>query len=300
MKAWLGAMRLRTLPLALSSIIVGCALSYRPTPRYWQITGLALLTATLLQILSNFANDYGDFVKGTDDDTRVGPTRALQSGAITPASMRIAMVLVALLCLCSGVALLYKAFPVFDQSAWIMLAIGIASIGAAILYTVGKKAYGYHGFGDLFVFLFFGLVGVAGTYFVHRHSIESAVWLPACSLGLFSAAVLNLNNMRDMLKDQAKGKITLAVRMGTENAKTYHAFLIIAGWLLITLFFLYHYLHPVQLLMFLPSIIFARHLKFIIGQEQLEAIDPELKKVALGTFAFSICFAISLISVFYF
>lgn len=299
-KAWIAAMRLRTLPLAISSILMGCALSYRPTPRFWLITGLAILTAALLQILSNFANDYGDFVKGTDDDTRVGPTRTMQAGLISRKAMIKAMVVVVIMALISGLALIKNAFFKFSQDGLIMLIIGIAAIASAILYTVGKKAYGYSGLGDLFVFVFFGLVGVGGTYFLHRLQFDWYVLLPAAAIGLFATSVLNLNNMRDMKKDEAKGKITIPVRVGTENSKTYHAFLILIGWLLIALYFLGHFSNAVQLILFLPAIVFARNLKLILGDIDLETINPELKKIALATFGLGVCFLISSIFIFHF
>lgn len=298
-KAWINAMRLRTLPLALSSILVGCALSYRPNPRFWQITGLAILTAALLQILSNFANDYGDFVKGTDDETRVGPQRSMQAGLVTRKSMISAMILMVVLILASGISLIQLAFTGFAEEGWFMLLLGLGCIGAAILYTVGKRAYGYHGMGDLFVFIFFGLVGVVGTFFLHRKFLEWDVLLPAAAMGLFATAVLNLNNMRDMQKDKAKGKITIPVRLGVENARTYHAFLILIGWLLVVLYFLDHYYHPLQLIWFLPAVIFARNLKLILGDVDLETVDPELKKIALATFGFSVCFLVSVIAIFH-
>ncbi|MFT5877998.1 MAG: 1,4-dihydroxy-2-naphthoate octaprenyltransferase, partial [Dokdonia sp.] len=188
LKAWLDAFRLRTLPLALGGIILGSFLSASANAHNWSITFMSVLTATLLQVLSNLANDYGDFTKGTDNDARVGPKRALQSGIIKQSQMKRALYLFSLLCLISGIILLWISFGTDKLIyALIFLVIGLLAIWAAIKYTVGKSAYGYQGLGDIFVFLFFGWVSVVGVYFLQVQTIDIEMFLPASAIGLLSA-----------------------------------------------------------------------------------------------------------------
>ena len=231
MKHWIEAARLRTLPLSVSGIIVGSiyALSNptetinTPTEVFsWKIFGFALLTTLGLQVLSNFANDYGDGVKGTDNADRVGPLRAIQSGAITPQAMKKAIIITSLLTLLSAITLIYFAFGQdnFGYSIFFLL-LGIAAIVSAIRYTVGNSAYGYRGFGDLFVFIFFGLVSTLGVNFLYSKEVDPLLILPAVSIGLLSVGVLNLNNMRDEESDRKSGKNTIVVQMGGAKAVSY-------------------------------------------------------------------------------
>ncbi len=289
-KAWLGAMRLRTLPLALSSIIMGSYLA-TDSPRFDLWTAIfAGLTTILLQILSNLANDYGDYVSGVDLKERVGPTRALQSGAISKRNMKYALFLFGTLSFVSGIGLLLRAWDRgLEDAFFIFLALGLAAIAAAIKYTVGKNPYGYSGFGDVFVFLFFGVVGVGGSFYLVSGGIwDSLILLPAASIGLLSTAVLNLNNMRDALKDEAAGKRTLVVMMGRTNARTYHQFLLIVPFGCMMAFFfamrvpLQHHFYLVALPM-----MGANSIK-VLRTNDLSALDPELKKVAIGTFLFAL------------
>jgi 1,4-dihydroxy-2-naphthoate octaprenyltransferase len=226
---WLSAFRLRTLPLAFSCIITGSFLAALYTFK-WEITLLALLTTLFLQILSNLSNDYGDTVHGADSADRIGPKRAVQSGKISKASMKMAMIVFALLALISGLLLLYIALDNV-KTILIFLLLGLSAITAAIKYTAGKNPYGYKGLGDLFVFIFFGIVGVEGVFFLHTQAFSVNGLLPASAIGLLSVAVLNLNNMRDHVSDAKAGKNTLVVKMGFENAKRYHAALIILSFL---------------------------------------------------------------------
>ncbi|NNE56002.1 MAG: 1,4-dihydroxy-2-naphthoate octaprenyltransferase, partial [Flavobacteriales bacterium] len=261
-RVWLEAMRLRTLPLASAGIIAGTALAAYRIDINWAIAGLTLFTALCLQILSNFANDLGDFSKGTDNDARQGPTRSLQSGAITARAMTIAVVITAAISLVSGIALLALTFGNIWKNplAVVLLLIGLGGIGAAIKYTMGKSAFGYRGLGDLAVFIFFGIVAVFGTYLLQIKVVDLFILLPATAIGMFSVAVLNLNNMRDIENDRASGKKTLVVKIGLENAKSYHASLIILGWMMLAIYWFKHYETPVQLILFVPGIIFFKHL----------------------------------------
>lgn len=218
---WLDAARPKTLPLALISILTGSALAFSAGNFHWLIAVLALLTATLLQILSNLANDYGDAVKGTDNHARLGPMRAIQSGAVSLSDMKRAMAINVILTMVSGLALVLYAFDNL-QNILIFIGLGVLAILAAIAYTVGNKPYGYVGLGDLSVFLFFGLLGVSGSFFLHTGFIEWSLLLPSLGCGLLAVAVLNVNNMRDIENDAQCGKRTVAVRLGQVRAKQYH------------------------------------------------------------------------------
>ncbi|MFC3810646.1 1,4-dihydroxy-2-naphthoate polyprenyltransferase [Lacihabitans lacunae] len=290
MKHWIEAARPRTLPLALSSIILGSFLAYHSGNFHWKIFGLAVLTTTLLQILSNFANDYGDSQNGADSSDRVGPSRAVQSGVISPAKMFKAVVIFAFLSIISGVLLLYVSFGSFADPAFLrFFGLGLVCILAAYFYTAGKKPYGYSGFGDISVFLFFGLVGVLGSNFLFTHVLDFKLFLPASACGLLATGVLNLNNIRDIESDKKTGKITIPVRLGKKKAILYH-FSLLGLALFLTVIFLskigfsnYIFLIPFPLIL-------------LNGFQllKLENPDPLLKRLALSTLVFVICLGLSL------
>ncbi|GAA3520601.1 1,4-dihydroxy-2-naphthoate octaprenyltransferase [Aquimarina addita] len=304
-KAWISAARLRTLPLSVSGIIVGSSLGvdqllnyavkgtgfFFSTPIFW----LAILTTLGLQILSNFANDYGDGVKGTDNEDRVGPQRALQSGAISRKEMFRGIVMTSIITLIFAILLIYTSFgsQYFFYSIFFFL-LGLAAIIAAIKYTMGSTAYGYRGLGDIFVFIFFGLVSVVGCYFLFTKSIEWLVFLPAITIGLLSAAVLNLNNMRDHDSDKKAGKNTIVVKMGLIKAKKYHYALILVAMSTMLLFLYLTYLSYFNLLFLIAFIPLVFHLVKVIKTKKAVDLDPELKKVALSTFLFAILFSLGL------
>lgn len=293
MKNWIQAARLRTLPLSLSGIIVGSAYAYHQGFYDYRILGLALLTTLGLQILSNYANDYGDGVKGTDVN-RIGEKRMVAAGVISASQMKKAVVITAIITLALALTLIYVAFGKENFAlSLIFILLGIGSIGAAIKYTVGSNAYGYNGLGDLFVFIFFGLVSVIGSNFLYTHFLDWKLVLPASAIGMLSVAVLNLNNMRDIENDRAAGKRTLVVKMGLENAKKYHNFLIIAPFIL---FFVFSILNEHRLILnYFVLIFLLTHLKTVKKATSYEEFDPELKKVALSTFVLSLIFLISTI-----
>lgn len=251
-----------------------------------------LLTTLFLQILSNLANDLGDFQKGTDDENRIGPKRSIQSGEITASSMKKAVFLFVLLSFSSGVILLYFSFRNASlQQALFFLGLGIAGILAAISYTVGKRAYGYHGLGDLFVLLFFGFTGVLGSAYLHNHEWKLSWILPALTIGFWSTGVLNLNNMRDHLNDEQKGKRTLVVQMGYSNARIYHSFLLLCGLLTFILFLLTESANnPWFLLLTMPSVGIIINLRKVFSASQPIELDPGLKQLAITTFLFSLTF----------
>ncbi|MFZ2398147.1 MAG: 1,4-dihydroxy-2-naphthoate polyprenyltransferase [Smithella sp.] len=293
---WIEAARLRTLPLAVSSIITGSALARFDGAFHWRVFIAALLTAVFLQILSNLANDYGDAVKGTDNAGRIGPSRAVQSGAITPAQMRKGIAFTAFAAIFTGTWLIREGLsglPLKDYIVFLFL--GLASVIAALTYTLGKKPYGYSGLGDIAVFLFFGLIGVFGTYFLHRHELSWGAALMAAVIGLFSMGVLNLNNMRDIENDQRCGKITIAAKLGLARAKAYHSFLIISGLLGAAVFTALNYKSDGQLAIFLIFPIFIRDVHAVSKITDHRELDPFLKKLALSTFVFSILFGIGLV-----
>lgn len=221
-KDWLSAARLRTLPLALSSIVMGGFLAEKFGNFNTTIFVLACLTTILLQILSNFANDYGDTQNGADLADRVGPTRAVQSGKISPKQMLGGIIFIGVCALISGILLVYVSFGGFTQLFWTFLAIGLLCILAAYTYTAGKKPYGYMGLGDISVFIFFGLVGVVGSYFLYSQTFNPQIIWPAISCGALATGVLNINNLRDINSDKTAGKITIPVRIGRENTIIYH------------------------------------------------------------------------------
>lgn len=293
--SWIKASRLRTLPLALSSIFMGSFLAIHDGTYNWLIIFLAAVTTTFLQILSNLANDYGDSQKGTDNVNRLGPLRSVQSGEISPGQMKKGIWGFVFLSLISGILLLYFSFGDNFTTALFFLLLGIASIGAAIKYTVGKKAYGYAGFGDLFVFLFFGLTGVLGTYYLNTKSFDWEILLPAIAMGFLSVGVLNLNNMRDIDNDIQSGKHTLASRMGFSNAKIYHAVLIIGGLVAAGIYVVLNYHSVWNLLFILVVPLLINDLRSVWKHKEQAKLDPYLKKLALGTFLFTIVYGIGLL-----
>lgn len=294
-KTWLEAARLRTLPLSVSGILVGSFYAFSQGYVNWGIVSFALLTTLGLQVLSNFANDYGDGVKGTDNENRIGPQRAIQSGAITVKAMKKGIIITAVATLIAAVVLIYLSFGKenFAYSLFFFL-LGLAAIIAAIKYTVGNSAYGYRGLGDIFVFIFFGLVSVLGCYFLFTKQVDSLIILPAIAIGLLSVAVLNLNNMRDQVSDAMSGKNTLVVKMGSEKAKIYHYIIIITALVLMLLFAILYQFTAVQYLFLIAYIPFILHLKTVAKNKVPRELDPELKKVALGTFFLSLLLCIVL------
>lgn len=286
-KAWMEAIRPRTLPLSLAGIIMGSAIAFLHGFVDWIIFGFALLTTILFQILSNLANDLGDGMKGTDNADRIGPTRAIQSGIISAREMKIAVIGTGFLSLISAAFLIYFGTKGMPYEIIIFYGIlAIASVIAAITYTVGKRAYGYHALGDLMVFIFFGLVSVLGVYSLYTKSLDWLNLLPAITIGLLSTAVLNLNNMRDYQSDLKAGKNTFVVKIGPNLAKMYHAVIILFG-LVSYLYFLTFFQNPLVYLSSLPGVALIIHTLKVMHTQQAKDFDPELKKVALSTFAIS-------------
>lgn len=296
MKHWIEAARVRTLPLSVSGIIVGSFYAMSQGMFNWKIVVFALLTTLGLQILSNFANDYGDGVKGTDNKDRVGPMRAIQSGVISPAAMKKVMVLTSAITLLFAVLLIYFAFKDhYLLYSFIFFVLGISAIASAIRYTVGKGAYGYRGFGDVFVFVFFGLVSTFGVYFMFSKSIDWLLLLPAIAIGFLSVGVLNLNNMRDEASDRKSGKNTLVVKMGGAAAKKYHYFLVISAMILVLVFAFLNDFHFDQYIFVVAYFPMISHLITVYRNQNPKFLDPELKKLAISTFLLAVLLALCLI-----
>ncbi len=257
------------------------------------VIALCALTTLLLQILSNLANDYGDSIHGADSANRQGPQRAVQSGAISSGSMRMAMYVTAFLAFVSGIWLLWEAFGTTALYYFLgFVVLGLLAIWASVSYTAGKNPYGYAGLGDVFVLLFFGLVGVLGTYFLQAKEVSPYLWLPALSCGFLANGVLNVNNIRDIESDKIAGKKSIPVRIGLQQAKLYH-------WSLLSLAVIcalaYVFLSPAGNAKFLflavvPALI--RHGVAVQTGKTPQQIDPLLKQLALITLGFVLVFGV--------
>lgn len=294
LKAWVNAARLRTLPLSVSGIIVGYALASLFGFTNSTIFILALLTTVALQVTSNFANDYGDGVKGTDNDTRIGPKRAYQSGILARKELKRGIIIAIVISLALTIALILCAFST-DSLMYIAIffVLGILAVWASIKYTVGESAYGYRGLGDVFVFIFFGLVSVLGCMFLLTNKLYAIAFLPAITVGLLSVAVLNLNNLRDIISDKNSGKNTIVVKMGFLNGKKYHYSILIVSFICALVFTLYSYTSFINFIWIIAYIPIAKHFTRIIKMKDSLTMDPELKIVALSSFLFAILFYFS-------
>lgn len=286
-KSWLIAFRLRTLPLATASIFMGSGLAALHGTHRWPVSVLAVLTAVFLQILSNLANDYGDFQNGADLAGRVGPDRMVASGSISPSAMKKAMGVLAALSLGTGIALLWLAFGGFSVAFVVLFILGLAAIAAAVKYTAGKNPYGYAGLGDVSVLLFFGLLAVMGTYYLHAQSIQPDLLLPALGMGLLSVAVLNLNNMRDRESDARAGKRTIPVRFGAQAAVRYHTLLVLSA-LLALLYYAREQSLQLHLGWVVAGIWLLLNLYKIRKVKVAADYDPFLKRTALNTLLFAL------------
>lgn len=305
MKKWIEASRLRTLPLSISGIIMGAFIArWRLLGQGqfwdWRIFVLAILVTLLYQILSNFANDYGDGIRGTDAlRTNEAESRAVASGKISAKEMRRAIVLFSILSLVATVGLLFITFyPNYWIEFGFFIGLGVACILAAIGYTMGKNPYGYLGLGDIMVFIFFGLVSVGGSYFLFTKSWSWDILFPASAMGLMSTGVLNLNNMRDIESDALSGKKSLALRLGFKNAMIYQIILLQLPLILILIFLgvngffqsKNYYAFLVMVLMF-PMTKLRRN---IIQIKEPKKLDPYLKQVGIMTLMMAILLAFGL------
>lgn len=295
-KLWLSAFRLRTLPLSISGIVVGsCFAAYNGFFNS-SVFIMAILLTLALQILSNLANDYGDGTKGTDNENRVGPMRAVQSGKITPEQMIEALKINVLIVIFLTMLLIYFAFGHrhFLYSLFFFV-LGGLSVYAAMKYTMGDSAYGYRGLGDIYVLVFFGFVSVVGSYFLFAKQLDHVVVLPSIAVGLLSVGVLNLNNMRDIGSDKLSNKMTTAVKLGKDNSKKYHLFLVISAMLVGVVFAILYYTSLWNFLFLLAYIPLTLHIKTIVKAQTSSDFDSQLKVLALSTFLFSLLLGVGYI-----
>lgn len=296
LKPWIIAARLRTLPLAVSNILLGSFLAYNQGKFSIIILLLGLATAVLLQVLSNFANDYGDFINGADEKRISKYERVLQSGKISPKQMRWMLIILTLLTFVTGISLIIFAANALGTTALLVFfGIGILCIIAAITYTIGKKPYGYIGMGDIAVFIFFGIVGVCGIYVLQTRQWDWHVLLPAASFGLLSVGVLNINNIRDLESDRISGKKTLVVRIGLEKAKIYHTWLILIAVILGIVSTLLDFHSAFQLLYLLTIPFFIMNVYRVRSSEYSGKLDDELRNLSLTAFFFSVTYGLGLI-----
>ena len=295
-KPWLSAMRLRTLPLSVSGIILGACFASYDGVFNWLVFIIAMTLTVGFQILSNLSNDYGDAVKGTDNHTRVGPERAIQSGQISESQMVDAIRKNILIVSVLTILLIFSAFGTkYFLYGLLFLILGAIAIYSALTYTIGESPYGYKGLGDIFVFIFFGLVSVLGSYFLFAKHLDHFIILPAISLGLLSVGVLNLNNMRDINSDRVSNKITLAVKLGKEKSKRYHIILILSAIAISFVFSILYYTSAWNFLFFVTYIPLILHIKKIKNAELPDDFDSQLKVLALTTFFFSLLLGIGYI-----
>ena len=298
LKTWIRAARPRTVLLSFSGVLLGGFLSLKTGPSTGSGTWLCLLfcalTAVLLQILSNLANDYGDFKKGTDSTKRVGPQREMQSGAITEKEMKLGLAVTAGLCLVSGVLLIFVLAKLTWQELAVFAALGLSAVLAALFYTLGKRPYGYRGLGDLFCFLFFGWAAVAGTFYLVTKTLDFSVLLPASAMGFLSNAVLNINNMRDIENDRASGKNSLVVKLGLKKAFIYHSLLILGAFVCLTIYLVLHQAEWYSYLFLLLSILFIKDL-IAIKKTKPELLDPFLGRQVKHSFLLVVVFGVLLL-----
>jgi len=294
-KSWITAFRLRTLPLALASIGMGSFLAASQGFFDGLIFTFCVLTTIFLQILSNLANDYGDSVNGADSSDREGPSRMVQSGQISLGQMKQAMIVFVGLSLISGVYLLYLSFGLNWQAFLFFFGLGIACILAALAYTAGRKPYGYIGLGDLSVLIFFGFVGVIGSYYLFANTANITLVLPAISCGLFSVAVLNINNIRDIESDKKAGKQSIPVRIGRKKAVIYHWALLVLAIAAALAYTLINYDHYIQLLFLLTVPLLVSNAVAVHKKTSSKELDPYLKQMALSTLLFVSLFGLGII-----
>lgn len=281
------SMRLRTLPLSLAGVVLGTFLAARDTDLSAIAAIFLFLTTISLQILSNLSNELGDFLSGTDTGNRNGPAYSMQNNELGVPEMKKAITVMALLCAVFGTLMILFSFgTLLATEPMALLALGAAAIWAAIRYTLGRNPYGYRGFGDISVFIFFGIVSVGGSYFVLTHTLSPIVLLPAATIGFFSVGVLNVNNLRDMESDKAT-RTTLPLKIGERNAKIYHFFLIFSGWICMTIYLVLTYNSLWNILFIITLPLFIRHTAGVLTRAGSN-LDPMLPLLVLSTFTFSI------------
>ncbi len=280
-------MRLRTLPLSTGGVLLGILLAAADFKISFPVAVLIVVTTVCLQILSNLSNELGDVLHGTDTPDRVGPQYGLNGGELTIPQMKRLIGLFVLLCVVSGTAMTWLSFgTILELTPILVLLLGAAAITGAMKYTLGRNPYGYRGLGDLYVFLFFGIVAVTGAYFVSSHALYWRLLLPAASVGFLSVGVLNVNNIRDM-KTDAENRVTVAIRLGEKRAKVYQTVLIILGWVCMIAYCLLRIFDPWHYLFVLTLPLFILHLRGVWRRTGKD-LDPMLPLLVMSTFLFCI------------
>ncbi|MBO7495569.1 MAG: 1,4-dihydroxy-2-naphthoate octaprenyltransferase [Salinivirgaceae bacterium] len=291
-KQWIEAARLRTLPLSVAGIIVGCGMAYADGMFSTLLLALLIATTVLLQVLGNFANDLGDFQHGTDNENRVGPKRTLQGGGLSVSEMKRGIVLMVALAFAVGILMLWCSFG-FGKWFWLFVGIGVAAIVAALRYTMGYNPFGYRGLGDLMVLIFFGFATVVGSYFIMAHQITLNTLLMGAAIGLMSVGVLNVNNLRDSASDRLSGKRTIVVKFGTQFGQLYHLILCLLAVALVAVSLIMRHKWLNLLWIVLPAVLLIAHGVRVFRTADVKTLDPELKKLSLTTLLMSIMYAVA-------
>lgn len=294
LKYYIKSFRLRTLPLSVSGIVMGSFIACSEGKFNIYTFIFAIATTLSLQILSNLANELGDAKKGTDNINRLGPVRSLQQGKLSLSNIQNMIFLFIILSIVFGLSLIFSAWDILSLNSLFFIFLGLFSILSALAYTLGKNAYGYKGLGDIFVFIFFGLVSTVGSYFLMSNNINFTIFLPSFSVGFLSVAVLNLNNMRDIENDKNYGKITIPVKIGLQKAKIYHIFLIISAF-----FSMICYMNKIDAslsayLFILSFPIFLFHIS-AIAKERGKILDKQLPILTFSTLLFTVLVIVSLL-----
>ena len=278
-------MRLRTLPLSTAGVLLGILLAVADYHVNIWVAVLIVVTTVCLQILSNLSNELGDVLRGTDTADRQGPQYGLNGGGLTISEMKRLIGLFVVLCIVSGTAMVKVSYgTLLSMDSVLILLLGAFAIMGAMRYTLGRNPYGYRGLGDVFVFIFFGIVAVMGAYLVSCHTMYWRLLLPASAIGFFSVGVLNVNNIRDM-KTDAPNRVTVAIRLGERRAKIYQTVLIVLGWLSMLAYCqlriqsIWHYLFVLTL----P--LFVIHLRGVWTRHD-RALDPMLPLLVISSFLF--------------
>ena len=286
-KAVVRSMRLRTLPLSLAGISLGIMFACGEHRIPWYVIVLTLLTTVSLQILSNMSNELGDWLSGVDGQGREGPKYGIEGGGLTEDEMRSCIRIMVLVCCILGLGMIRASFgTIFRIESEVLVVLGAAAIWAAMHYTLGSKPYGYRGLGDIFVFIFFGLVPVTGGFFVCAQTLDLTTLIPGAAIGLFSVGVLNVNNMRDM-KSDAGTRVTVPLKLGEHRAKIYHAILIVVGWCLMLLHTILFTSGWLPYLYFITLPLYIKHLSGIRKFSGRE-LDPMLPMLVISTFIFAL------------
>lgn len=288
LKASIKSMRLRTLPLSLSGVILGVTLAADKTDVSPWTAALIFLTTVCLQILTNLSNELGDTLSGTDSADRQGPKYALGSGDMTIGDIKKLILMFIGLCVIFGLAMIQVSFgSLFKTESICLEALGAAAIVGAMKYTLGKNPYGYRGLGDVFVFIFFGLVSVLGGYYVAARELPPLIMLlPASAIGCFSVGVLNVNNIRDM-KTDAVNRVTVAIKLGMRGARIYQTILVTLGWALMLVFCAVYDFAPGHYIFIITLPLYIKHLQGVWTRSE-RALDPMLPILVISTFFLSI------------